>query len=728
MIKTKKKSNQVPRGLNESLSSKTLGSHFDNINTHLAEKHYKKYLIVTNRQSDSQPHNRLYLCHKSMLVFMKYYANEQMISKQEKVSSYHLYTHFPNQKELIWNILTTLFEEKFNRFKLNCFCGALRIIFKIFEQKNIQIFEIQDFDNQHVIIIEKYIKNESKLNAKNLRYLGELLRFISYKINKDIHIPDFSKYVKKKQKNNIIMPTLAITWQLDHYAEQAINNLMLEFKTYQNWINELDDIGDLFSLKNLTYTFFNNIDSLGSASGKKNTFIRKLAKKLYDIEFQCWKSHFFMKEHEKNRKEELKLLGKGGINISINDERMLAMWIKTLLTNYPFEQSVNKLYSFINEEGLNSWIIFNTYFKSFKCETLTLVLNRNFDQVYQLYLLVLCRTGMNPSVIQSWKVHKEKNGLYKLGVDSGMGRIVDGYKGRGNTIQTAVLDNQLCKFIDFYTEWLTPLFDLSKDYHFFQYYSKEHNSFSYITSINLSQRKTRLRGTFFHKYPIMNQRIVFEGKLVEERVMWIDHSKLRKVNNLSEYLNQKDQYIRKMILGHKKQETEYIYQQSVEFQNVKAHQISSAQNHWIDIVKGEVDVNKNPRLKIFTTPMSNCKNPKAPTYIGVKKLKKNDVCTNWRKCLTECEQCEVIDRIHGPVILAWKNCMDDVRKEYLDLELWEREFAYDYDAAISILGSFSKEAFEYCEEKSIQYFDFVHRHVLNSKRTRRLSTEEQDAQ
>lgn len=725
MIKTT--SNELPRGYKQFLNDEPKKPHFDDVYSLLAQKHYGKYLIIINKLSNTQPHSRLYLCHDSMLELMKSYASSTMVSQQKDVPSFCLFTLFPKKIDLTWVILSKIFDNKIDRYKGNNLCGALGKLYEIYEKENIPLNNIDEFSELHVLAIEKHVKKYGGYNAKNLRYLTELLKIMVVKFNLNVRWPNLTKYGAKINRGTGVIPTLSITWQLDYFAELSINSLIKKVKQYQLWMKELKEIGELFSMKNLAYTFFENIDTFGRSSGGKNFIIRKLAQQLFNVELQCWKSHFHIKEDEQKAKNKLRKLGTNGININITGERMYAMWHKTIAENYPFEMKISDKYSFINKNGISSWGSSKNYNDSFNTETVHTAISPSFDQIYPLYLLVLCRTGMNPGVIQDWRVYQNEKGIYKLGVDSAMGRIVDGHKGRGNSEQTAVLDRQLCKFVDFYTEWLTPLFNYSKDNHFFQYMNlgKKNNLYTILNSINLSAKRKRKQGSFYHMYPIKDEIILTNGKQVEEQVMWIQHDKLRQVKNLSEYLDQKNQYIRKMQLGHKNLDTEYIYQQSVEFQDIKGHQIALAQNQFLQVAKGEANLEETPRLKIFSTPMANCKNPHSPTYQGVKKLHKHDVCTNWRKCLTECDQSDVVDKIHGPVIMAWKTCMDDIRKEYQTIELWEREFFSDYQAALTTLEGFEPDILKFCKKESLKYTHFVKGHILNSRHSRNIVMQEQ---
>lgn len=724
---TKTSSTKMPRGSAEFLSIEKVRPHLDTVYPHFAEKHYRKYLIVTNDKYNKQPHSRLYLCYQSQIELMQTYADDALIKMQSNVAQHNMFTRFPDRKDLTWSILIAIIDQGTSRQSALSLIKALGLLYKIFDEENIQFNDMNELSGPHIDVIKKHVQNNGKYLKSSLSDLSLMLRMIIINIQETFLVPDIRQYGTVGSKGIGKTPTHSITWQLDLYAEQAIESLIIRVKKYREWMNELNTIGNLFSLQNLAYTFFENLDKIGSGAGGANIRIRKLAIHLYGVELQCWENYQKIKKHEKVREIELRKLGKNGINITIRDERMFAMWHKVIAPNYPHDKQILSQYAFLFKISLEAWrgniskaiginrIIFDT------------MIYPSFDELYPLYLLVLCRTGVNQGVAQDWRIWKDESDKYHLGIDSGMGRLVDGTKGRGNTEQTVALDRQIRRYVDFYTQWLTPIFEHSGNKHFFQCISNGSKSgkiYTHIDPMTLAQKANRKQGTFYHIYPIIDEVVMPDGTHYEERVMWIKHHKIRKIKNLSDYLSGKDQYKRKMELGHKDLDTEYIYQQTVDFEDVKTHQIATAQNHFLDVVKGNADIENNPRLKIFTTPMSNCKNPKNPTYVGSKKLHSNDVCTNWRKCLTDCEQCEVIAKIHGPIIVAWRDCMDEMREIYTTTELWDRKFYYDYQAAVSTLEGFNTDIMEVCEKKALEYTDFVRRHILNSKRARKLNQEE----
>ncbi len=725
--KTKTASSKMPRGVAEFLSNEPVRPHFDSVYSHFAEEHYGKYLIVANNKGDKQPHNRFYLCHESMIELMGTYTSKKVSKLQLGTAKHHTFTRFSDKKELTWNILSVVTDSSMSRQTAKIIISSLSLLYEIFCHENIEFNDMNELSGSYIDEIVKHVQGKGTYLKSNLQYLAQLLRLIEANIKETFTVPDLRQYGISGSRGVGTIPTLAIQWQLDIYAEQAIETHIKRVKQYQQWMKELDEIGELFSLKNLAYTFFNNLDIMKSGAGAANIKIRKLAFNLHGIELRCWKSHCHMNKYEREREAELRNIGEGGINIAINDERMFAMWHKVILPNYPYENEILSQYACISE-NLEFWRANMSTKVGTSRTAFDAMIYPSYDEIYPLYLMVLCRTGINQGVVQDWRILKNENEKYCMGIDSGMGRLVDGDKGRGNTEQTAALDRQLRRYVDFFTKWMTPLFDHSQDDHFFQNinigYRHKNAFYSIIDSYILSSKKNRKQDTFYHTFPIMDEVILPDGKRLEKRVTWIHHDKIRKIKNLSEYLEGKDQYIRKMERGHKNLETEYIYQQSVDFDEVKGHQIAMAQYKAVDVFMGKVDVEANPKLKIFTTPMSNCKNSKNPTYIGVKELHNNDVCTNWSKCLTSCDQSEVIAKTHGPVIVAWRNCMDDMHGLYPTDELWERVFYYDYQAAISTLESFSPDIVKVCEEKASKYADFVRRHVLNSRHSRKLTQKE----
>jgi len=730
----------MPRGLKEKqLDSKTR-MHFDYLNPVFAEEHYGKYFIVKNGNGDDlSPHNRFYLCNKSRLEFMKTYCQEAVMvshSKQQ-VALTELITLYPEQEIFVKRILNLFLGDKPSRKYAIKVATGFGLMLEIFNNRGIELKSIDEFTGKHIKALRKGA-DEGGYSKDRLIALTSFLLLVNERFSLKLSVGNFRKYAKQRCEHPTEL-SLAVTWQLDIYAQREIKENINRFKEYKKWMKELNEINDFFCIDNLAHSYFANIEQFGhQKASTRNRPFKNIAQVLHGIELQCWKERkngkpVYACEADLEREKDLRKKAKNGVNITINDERMFAMWHQTVAPNYPYESDFLPKYKEVFGTTLFYWRNRIAKKNGFILSEFLSRIAPGPGEIYPLYLLALCRSGLNQDPIKDWRVWKDETEQYHVGVESGMGRIVDGFKGRGNSVQSTPLDRDMRRYVDSYIEYLSSVYDHSGDDHFFQYLDLRKNMntgmFQRVTVNTLKgQRMSTRKNMFYRKYPIMDLEVLASGETVEKRLSWIDHNQIRKVKNLSEYLEGKQQWERQYLRGQKDPETEYIYQQTVQFQDAKKHRIAKSLESFVDFIKGKISIEENPRLKVFNGPISDCKNPFDPTYPGAKKLHSNDVCSNWRKCLTECEQCDVIAPIHGPVIVAWRDCMDDMRSIYELNESWEDEFIWDYMAAEATLSTFSKDVLRECEEKAPKYAEFVKREVLNSQRARKLTEEERGAE
>ena len=735
MGKTKTTSKQMPKGSSELKVDTNSRPNFDYADPNFAEEHYGKYIIVKNSNCDhSPPHNRFYLCHTSLLEYMQTYSQKAGIEavKRKGVGLSNLISLFPDKKEFITELLTVLLgSDRPNRERTLKMARGIGFFLTVIKVNNIEIDNMSELKGKHLKMIKEYVQ-QGNYTKSTLTNCSEFLHLVVKHFSLKLDVPNLRQYARKKDMPSKEL-SLAVTWQLDIYAKREIEYIIGKVDEYRQWMKELEEIGDLFSKKNLIYTFFNNIDTLGSGSGIVNTQIRNLALSLYDIKLRCWNNTRNNNQKDKACEKELRKISEGGINITIRNERMFAMWHKVIAPNFPFDKNILPKYQCIYQGRLLNWRYEMIKSLDITAENFNSRIIPTPTTIYPFYLLALCRSALNQDTLKDWRIWKDDQKKYCLGVDSGMGRIVDGRKARGNTMQSTALDQEMRRFVDFYTEYASPIYVHSKNDYFFQYINMLGTIDSNLietfgAGILGTLRKRKDEYAFYTKYFILDEEILPNGKRVERRIDWIDHTKIRKVINLSRYLEGKTQWERQYLLGQKNELTEYIYQQSAGFEQVKNHRIARTQKNFLDFLAGKISLKENPRFGVFSKgPLADCKDPFNPTYSGAKKLSKNDVCTSWRKCLTECGQCMVIAPIHGPVIVAWRDCMDDMRSLFDQPETWDQQFLWDYMAAEATLELFPLEVLKECEAKAPKYIEFVKREVLNSQRSRKLSKEEYDA-
>ena len=741
MAKTKTTSQQLPRGLAKSQKQIQQQNHFDTVNPLLAEEHYCKYLIVKNVNSVNMFHNRQYICYESMIEFLTVNGlNNGMLNagKKRGMTDIHLISRFPMHSQFVKETIFALVEPYKQRTNVGNILRGFGHFLSVLE--NIDWKTIDEINGKHLKEIEKDAKSNSYSKSK-LSSCTAFLNAVKAYANKDFQVPNYKKYGFENSKKNEL--SLAISWQCDLYACKELDETMKLVNEYKEWMSKLKDIQaqyseeelkqhrGLFSLENLIFTYFDNLDNYGSAANGPNMVIRRAAKALYNLELKVWKNSRGHTELDRKKELELRKNSEHGINITISDERMFAIWHKVVVPDYPLNSEFLPKYSFI-QDNFQQWRNSFSQGYNFSLQLFDRRIYPNFQVLYPLYLLSLCRSGLNQQPIKDWRIWRDKNGTYGIGEDSGIGRIVDGFKGRGNTIQSTALDRQQCKYVDFFCDYATLLFEHSNDDHFFQYAETKSSEkgTAKIWKFDSPQIKSMFASKthFFYRNKIVDMLSQQDGSSKEKRIYSIQHENIRKIKNLSEYLSGKIQWERQFERGHKDIKTEVTYQRTAEFQGSKQHRIGTTMNILVDLFKGKVSREQNLKLQIFNGPLANCKDPLNPTYNGAQKLKNDDACSNWRKCLTLCDKCEPIKSVHGANIMSWLTVMEELRSVYTTEE-WDRLFLLDYMSAEAAL-----KAFKFTNEERIAYeikakqhgrLAFIRKEVLNSQRFRKINIEEQ---
>jgi len=311
----------------------------------------------------------------------------------------------------------------------------------------------------------------------------------------------------------------------------------------------------------------------------------------------------------------------------------------------------------------------------------------------------MIRTNLNSDVLRLWNVDCINN-IYTLGIQTGIGIRIDAVKHRGNTYQSKVIPNDSFdkKAIDFYLDWLQPVFKQSQSKLFFQYVNSikdkvinEWKSGRTFTKISESKR------SLFQKYEVRDD----DGN----RILKIDHRQLRATGNYINYLKGKSEYERQMNLGHQNIETQKNYINSDEWKNKDRHKILKSQEVIVKITRGETV--ETEFGKKFNALLANCAEPRSPDYPSAPTLRKNEICSDWLKCLTQCTKSTVIPKVHGSAIFAWKNFMEEQKKMFVSLEFWDKEYGMDYEAACKVLDGFSEDELVSARENAEKYRNLV---------------------
>lgn len=165
------------------------------------------------------------------------------------------------------------------------------------------------------------------------------------------------------------------------------------------------------------------------------------------------------------------------------------------------------------------------------------------------------------------------------------------------------------------------------------------------------------------------------------------------------------EYERQLKKGHKYINTQTSYENCTEFKEGKLHKITKTQHKLVGIFSGKIMIDDDPKMYIFHGPLANCQDPKQPTFFNAPS-QNDEICSDWFKCLTRCNQSCVIPKIHGPVIFAWIQYMKEEKKFSCEAD-WEKEYLVDYQAALNTTENFTTIEKEYALQEMVHYSMFV---------------------
>lgn len=696
---------KMPRGHKES-SSHIAKRHFDYNNSIYAEEHYGKYLIVKNTRIDTNKHNRIYMSRVDQIAFIKHpdniYKEDTRQAAEKKFKNptkFHVLDTFPKYEKFIWNLLSKLDNKSTRPYTTSIVKGLGSILHTLINSdENLMLKDSDSFNHSHHAAIQESVNNGT---SGYFDYISATWKFIvKSRTNQDLPL-SFSKPESNETKY-AVPPD--VVYQLDYYSQIELEKIIDNITQLNEWLKEYNCIDELFSLKNLAYTHYH----AGGNQPAFNFTLNRIAKELHGVDLKCYRQikydqsgkkyfAYITKEQEKEHKK-LLTIAKGGMNLNICNEKMLIFWLKRISYNFPFLTEYNKPFNKVWTSPLNVTAAARCKALGIKLSDLKNKIAPSPKHLYPLFLMLLIRAGTNQEVIRSWTVKQTKNGKYELGEKWGNGLMITGDKFRGHTEQVAIISKRSPeeKYIKAYLDWLQPLYDVSNSSIFLQYSSEEGKVATFTKSTIQSYLKQN--HSFYRQYEIYDD---------EERIYSIDHRYLRASKNYSRYLEGYGKWVRQTELGHQGESTEpKHYRKSNEWKIGSGHQIASSQNEIISFVKGESD---NKRLsKAFQTPFCECSDPKNPTYKNAEKVGDDDVCTSWRKCLTECNNPKsIIPTVHGPLITAWRDLMEEKENDFWRTEDWEKEFRLDIDAANSVLDQFTEEEKALCSKQAPRYTQFI---------------------
>lgn len=672
--------------------------HLDRSDVVLSKEHLNFYLIVKIHQSSMRKSSRLYLSHKHQNEYYrkKFELGNPTYNKKFEVSKLHLFDLYPKYINFIKLIIIEIFTEHIEIGRASEILHGIGLFIDTLKEECLNFKSATEIKVYHQQIA---YKNHSKKI-----YKSKLSTFFhAIKTN----FPTYSaiKTFYKKRKKIKALPSSTV-YQIDYFTRYEIEDIIKRKNEYDKWIEEFKTIKNFFSLENLAKTYYHRCEYFKN----EKIFTSKLNSLcivLHNTNLKCWyriRDGEYKYKTEKDRLDHLKLLklSKKGINIDIVNEKMFAFWHKAILPNWPFDKKINKKFTSIYPKS--------DYLR--RIATYRLKLNlKEFDarifpslhQIYPLILFLLIREGLNAEVLRNFCIRKNssEHNYELVAEETKLALIINSNKNRSNSNIDVVISPQSeqKKFIDFFLKWLSKTYDNSKSKSFFQYISIDTtNIIQTWNNVGLFKEIKRSKYTLFYKYEITD--------LKGLRIYNIDHRRIRPYTNYADYMRGLNEFERQFKKGHKNIDTLLHYENNTEWENERLYKIAKTQNLLIKIFKGSI-VRDHKLFNLFEGPLANCSNPFKPSHPSAQKLSKNEVCTDWTKCLTLCNKSIVIPEIHAEVILAWLKFIEEEKENFLTVKDWENEYLLDEKAAKSVYADFTDDEKKLAEQNAFKYKSFV---------------------
>lgn len=684
----------------EELDKKVLNGnvHYDKADSILALEHMGEYIVVQNSDQSHRKSPRLYLSH----VYENEYFNERTkqdkkdIGARPKLSKMHIYDHFPKHKIFIDDAIKKLFTNVRTASNSKAVLLGMSILLKALDIEDIHLEKFEQLTTFHQDIvwqnIDKITAYEYDQTCVSI-FFGIVANFLD-----TVETKEYTFTIK----NNTPLEAypLITTMKLDIKAREELNTIKKRANEYKEWKQELECF-NLFSLENLAYTLYYNIDKDGSRAAN-NVVLRKLALMLYDIDLLSWKERskkrgiYYKNNKQKKEHERIIALSKSGKNINVTDEKMFAFWHMTLHPKYPFDKEVTDKYKdiYTNKNSFRTNVSkrINLSLVDFDARFCCTV-----NHMYPLALLLLIREGMNGEVLRDWRVWKDSSGNYKIGNENSLSVAITGEKRRTNTniVTYVYAKSQQKKLLDFILDFNKDVYDLSSSNKLFQFITiKDKSVCEWGGGTYFFSSANRSKTSFLNKYNFKD--------INGERMTNIDHRRLRVSASYADYLRGLTSFEKQLKKGHKDINTQVThYNNSAEWEGLKKHKIAYAQNSIVDLIRGVKD---DDRLnKLFDGPIANCSDPSNPTYDNAPNLKKDDKCLDWFKCLSQCDKSIVIPRIHGGVIFAWIAYMENEREERIRESDWERDYLLDYQSALAVVDGFTEQEKKHADKEKYKH-------------------------
>ena len=679
-------------------------THLDTYEKILNQDHYGYYVVTTKEEETSS--RRLYFSQEQKI---EYY--ESILKPGKRLSknvlqeaSYILINKYSSPEDIVfilYLITSVFFLGQFSRADSRSILRGIKL--------TLETLKYLEIDREHIYSLS-YETQVRILKENPEESIGRLILKAYLELSKTfdtfVKYNNLGKYlvVSKDKSIESIDVSPSVLYQLRMFAIKELNSRIKKYEEYQQW---LQDYSKIFSQKNILKTL------LDFSAAKKGIVLDIFFKLLDKKHRQYYKDYRYKLNNRRKNQACYKDYDKfmEYINNYLKNSEVLKMDIRTFSLI---------MYATGCEIDCNCFKKEFHYGKTNTCALLRQKLYREFEinradyieytvldmlAIYPLYLLALIETGCNSEVLKSWLIRLEgKN--YTLGVERGLVMEIAGYKNRSNSGEYDVLiskENKLWKYIEVFLRLNTQIYKKRYSDKFFQYYSTARSiddslkvqvvDRSFLSSIKASSNN------FFEKYKIIDS--------LGKRIKWIDHTLLRKAHNYQLHLQGKTLYERQISKNHKDANTTENSYSTEDYNLDKKIKLGDILENIFDkIFVGKIQRKESGDL--IEGLLGNCLDNTKPTYIG-QKLKKNHNCLDWKKCLTQCDKCIVIPRIHGPAIIAWRNYLLDLRDTvFINHEHFYKEgYGYDLQAAQEALVDFSEEEYIYSIEHCHKYEEII---------------------
>jgi len=693
--------------------------HFDNVDSTLAEEHYGYYLMSIANKSRKNDNPRIYLSlkHKEEYYHEKYKMGNKWYAKKVIKSKSDIYFRNGKYINFINSVINEVFKTKKTIKKTKNSLAGLDTLIKYYKKEKIDVKSIFDISQMHIIATYKFMQANKKIKKNNIIELDDLLSLIKLhlpklKIKKEIISEVLS--IKTKNYDNKALPS-TVLYQLEKYIKVEYKELKRKYEEYHEWKKRYKS-ESFISKEDLLKTIFDFVEK--NPEKRISSFIILLSEKLkYDygtnVDFITIPKYklknrisFDQKYLIKIKKEELKKIAQNGKNIDLRSKKYALYWFKEIFPEYPYSNLIFEKYQSLQckiFKNIRTWI--SQYFNIPLLEIDQYLYPTNND-LYPLYLLLLIKTGVNQESLRNIKVMPSSNNSVEIKGDNlELFTIINTVKYKSNSNITIVIKNNSFekKYINLFLSMYKSIFIHSGSDNLFQYINTQGGTgsiYQNLSSINITNIKKSPQ-SFYKKYKIYDTN--------DKRIEYIKHTKIRKSHNYQDFLRGKTEFERQLKKSHKSGDTTKIYyeSQNFEWEESKHHKIALAQNLVVGIFRGEITREDHKSVNLFNGPMADCKDNKNPAFDNAPNLKENEYCSDWTKCLTQCDKSCVVPKIHGPVILAWINYLEKQKDDFLRVQDWEKEYLIDYQSAKDTFERFTDQEMEYCKKVSYKYDNFV---------------------